>query len=431
MRYLLTIFFVFALSGCASLKITDRDRQFQLARAEPLFGRKLDHCLNNPAVLFEVIERSSSTVEQKSLSDQNDRNELRNYGEGFVNCGAVVDLLVPIVRAVDENKTINVPVVQNIRDEYRRDEIIEALIAISNRKCGDYAAYLKTHDGQVNSSLSILALLTGSLGTVVGGEGAAQALSGSSAFFTGSRSALNETWFSSQTIHVLAAGFEKARERELRNIRNRQACPMEHYGTMAGIGDAINYHRSCSLLTGLSEAAEAIERADQPGMDTLRRQLVDLQSIRAQAKGLDDFVKITNTEEEQSLITSVGEATKLQASALARLEELEDNLDELREAQRIGGDAAGHGTAEQIEGLQADVESARTFVSDQTTLVTEARDKLTTYYAQRDAAVQQQTQAAGDSGELQGSQSQKTVCPYTGKPKSIIPASSSGARSTN
>ena len=421
MRFFLLLL-VMALGGCASLNLTDRDRQFQLARAESLFGARLDHCLNDPAVLFAII-RNSTGAASTGAADADAADEESDAlaasqlpATKAANCNEVVAMLTPIVRAVDKEGSMNVTEVISIQNRYRRNEVIDALVAISNRKCGDYSAYLKTHDAQTNSSLSILALLNGGLGSVVGGEGAAQALSGTSAFFTGSRSALNETWFSNQTIHVLTAGFEKVRERQLREIRNKQACGLDNYGSMAGIGDALQYHRSCSLLAGLTEAAAAIDRADQPGMDTLRRQLADLQSIRAQAQGLGDFNSLGDSRQELELISVRNDASRRRDDATKIVNGLQDRLNDLRDEQTRGADIGERDISTEITSVQADITREQAVLATRNTELSAAQTALNSYMVARENRNNEQAQQRTQPGQLQGSQSELAVCPYTGQP---------------
>jgi len=168
-------------------------------------------------------------------------------------------------------------------DEAQRNEIIDALIASSNRKCTRYVALLKNADGAMNSALSVGSIVTGGVGSFVGGAAAAKALAGTAAILGGSRAAINEAYLSNQTIQVLAAAFEKARREQRQVITNRQACPVRQYTLMHGIEDAFQYHNSCSLVFGLSETAKSIERSENPGLDVMRKQFAEIANLRRQA----------------------------------------------------------------------------------------------------------------------------------------------------
>ena len=262
------------LSGCESILNED----LRLASAEPLFGRDLDQCMDDPEFVFSLLSRKTgqpAILEGSKVGLKRDRSGT----PGAINCNPLRTLLHEYLFASEDTQVLN----GSRSPKEQRNELIQALVGISNRKCGRYSAHIKTFDGQTNSWLSFLSIATGGVGSVVDGAQAARILSGASGIATGTRVAVNDAWFSNQTIQVLVAGYEKERNNKLRDIHHRQSCPIDLYPTMAGIADAIQYHGSCSLITGLAAAAQAIERSDQPGVEVMRRQLADLASIRTEA----------------------------------------------------------------------------------------------------------------------------------------------------
>lgn len=383
------------VSGCTNIG----NERVKLAQAEPLFGADTDKCLDNPFFVL-AVSSTGPIPSDMPLQCKNLIVELRSYG--FANY---------LADGIPESRGL----------QWRRNEVIDGLVALSNRKCGNYSAELKTFDGQTNSALSILAILTGGLGGVVGGEGAAQALSTGSAIFSGSRSALNEAWFSSQTIQVLVAGYEKTRLDQLRAITNRQACPIDRYTLMDGFGDALQYHASCSLITGLAAAAQAIERSDQPGVDVLRRQLADLTSIRAQANQLVSASFTTNPLagtaqiERRNLALGALDAAKVEVrraeAELAKVIQTVDNeirptinpfdLDALTTA--INKDPRVVKAIQELASAKADVVDAdNSLTAEQTKLdqlIAKDEEKLSANKANRI--------------ELQRSYAEVAVCPFT------------------
>ena len=405
LRYFVLALCVF-LPGCASLGLSDQQRQFQLAHAEPLFGKVLDRCLDDPAVLLAALQNPGA--EEPATPTRSIR-----LPEG---CEDLVEQIRPAVRESAASGSFDNPQMQAL-STYRRNELIDALIAISNRKCSDYAAYLKTHDGQTNASLGILAILTGGVGSIVGDLGTSQVFSGASAALTGSRSALNETWFSNQTIHVLVAGFDKVRERELRSISNKKACPVQHYGVMAGVGDALRYHGACSLLAGLAEAAEAIERSDDPGFETMRRQLADLEAIRAQAYRFTDAPIFGGSPVEIELSATLQFATaerdKVKGDAEAAWEAYRGLIDpKKKQPENLD--------AEQLETLKAqnkeEAERLDAILDQKENAVTEAQDALAAFRTKQTQETAQKVDARKRAGSLTGTESQISICPFTGEP---------------
>lgn len=267
----------FALGGCQSLFSHD----MRLASAEPLFGQHLDICLDDPGFMIGLMARGSAAAATEPSPPIMDCEGLKDLFQAYLFNSQGTDVLNDGISPTD-----------------RRNEVVQALVGISNRKCGRYSAHIKTFDGQSNSILSTLAIATGGLGGIATSKGAARLLAGTSAIASGSRVAVNDAWFSNQTIQVLVAGYEKERSMQLRAMQQRQMCPIEYYPTMAGIADAMQYHASCSLIIGLSAAAQAIERSDQPGIDIVRRQLTEVAAIRRQAE-----LVVTGLAETNSPIT--------------------------------------------------------------------------------------------------------------------------------
>lgn len=384
------------LGGCAAAGIGENGRNFKLSQAEPLFGTKLDKCLDDPATLLGIASTDKNII--------------------AADCEALANELRPVIYQIADSGSFDVERL-NRYDKLRRNEIIDALVAVSNRKCSDYAAFLKTHDGQANASLSILSILTGGLGGFIGGADTAKALSGSSSILSGSRAALNDTWFSNQTIHVLVSGFEKVRERDLREITNRKDCQVEQYSVMAGVGDALKYHGACSLLTGLSEAAQAIDRADQPGLETMRRQLSDLQSISAQASQLINASYSFDPVREAPLRQSVNVALQLLNEERGAVNAARDRLDRLRtEAAAALDDEAKAAFAEDIDSLQAEVAGREATVARYAASYQQSQAKLDEFLAADVEARQKKGSLQESGGNPVGSKSNVAICPFTGMP---------------
>lgn len=286
------------LAGCVESPFA-KPGSPMLARAEPLFGKDLDQCLDDPRVLLAVTSPGSETDNFqggcKDLVETLAGYDFANVESAFAKSAVSRSASAHSTQSRTDGRGANTTSTAETDVEYfrppaeyarRRNEVVDALVAVSNRKCGRYAAMLKSFDGTSGSVLSVLSILSGGIGAIATSERAARLFSGGSAILGGSRAAVNETWFSNQTIHVLVAAFEKARERQQREITNRQFCPVDVYTVMDGVGDAMNYHASCSILVGLAETSSAVERSDQPGLEAMRRQLADLASIRRQADNL-------------------------------------------------------------------------------------------------------------------------------------------------
>lgn len=263
----LAIVTIFFLSSCAGsgagplgLGAVIGDRN--LASAEPLFSENEEKCLDSADQLLSLIYGPDARDGELGASPCKQMRTTMRY---IIGDGAGSPNLTP--RYTDA----------------QRNEIIDALIASSNRKCTRYLALLKNADGAMNSTLSIGAIISGGLGSFLGGAETAKALAGTSSILSGSRAAINESYLSNQTIQVLAAAFEKGRREQRKVITNRQACPIGQYTLMRGIEDALQYHNSCSLVFGLAETAKSIERSENPGLEVMRQSFADLANFKRQA----------------------------------------------------------------------------------------------------------------------------------------------------
>jgi hypothetical protein len=278
------------LSGCAGggagpLGIGAIMGDRNLAAAEPLFSKEEQSCVGSADELIGLVfAKPAKDADDYDRGDVGNRKKLKHKA-ACARIRANFEFFLPKAKA-DENA----PPVYNTM---QRNEIIDAMIASSNRKCTRYSALLKNADGAMNAGLSVGAILTGGLGSIVGGINTAKALAGTSSILSGSRAALNDTYLSNQTIHVLTAAFDKARRAQRRTITNRQACPIEQYSLMRGIEDAFAYHQSCSLVSGLAETALSIERSENPGLAQMRLQFSEIANLRRQAAEFSKDVSIT------------------------------------------------------------------------------------------------------------------------------------------
>lgn len=328
-----------------------------LAAAEPLFSKAEEGCVGSADQLLALVygpkTTNSSTGSKTDFNCEEVRKSIR-YALGVTS---------------DD-------IVRPKYDDMQRNEIMDAMLATSNRKCTRYTALLKNADGAMNSGLSVGAILTGGLGSFVGGPAAAKALSGTASILSGSRAALNDVYLSNQTIQVLAAAFEKARRDQRRILTNRQACSVTQYTLMHAMEDAFAYHNSCSLVVGLAEAARSIERSENPGLDAMRSNFAALANLRRQAQEFGGDAPITainpiptppSLEKVQAAYVSLQNAKKnFEAADKARAEpEANFNKGKLDLAN-------GRITEDQLKNLEDKAKDAGQAANKARTLVAEA-----------------------------------------------------------
>ena len=190
-----------ATGGCAAnhagpLGINGLFGRADLAAAEPLFGKEEDKCLDSPTAMLEL---EHALRDQKHRIDYVSCNSVPVYsGLERSNRSDVSEVKAkregrPAGFAIEVHTAARIPALPHEREVTHRNEVIDSMVAASDRKCSRYTALIKNADGAVNGGLSALAILTGGLGAFVGGPAAAKALSGTASILTGTRAALDET----------------------------------------------------------------------------------------------------------------------------------------------------------------------------------------------------------------------------------------------
>lgn len=167
------------------------------------------------------------------------------------------------------------------KDRYgkvQRNEVVDGLMAASDRKCGRYIAFLQQYDGNVNSTFGIAALSTAALAAIATG-GTAQALAAASSIAGGSRNTLNQSHFNNQTIGVLANAFETVRKEQREKIAELQNKSPADYTLMRGVQDVTRYHANCSIVVGLKAAQRAVEEADSPSISSMQKMAEQLEKL--------------------------------------------------------------------------------------------------------------------------------------------------------
>lgn len=276
----------------------------------------------DPATADQFVAQAKATA-KSALTTYLANNNPINKTAYQSALGALIDVRKSV------NKTVPSKMVNYSQVE--RDVIVDGLIASSNMKCKNYVSLIKNTDGALNAGLSVGAIITGGLGTVLGGVNTARALSGASSILSGSRSAINETYVSNQTIHVLTAAFTNRRDKQRQKMVNRQACSIEKYSVMRGLEDAYNYHSSCSIVAGLEEAALTVERSRNPGMEELGRQMFLLANVREQAQAIGtDTPPLAFQSVEAANLDNLTEANTNLKTGVSDLDILETALSGLK-----------------------------------------------------------------------------------------------------
>lgn len=252
-----------ATPGGGPLGIVAFDPDQHVSSAEPLFGKGDATCLDDPTFLLTLYSPTGSDGPQTLIC-----HKMRQ----------AIGAALPVM---------STPTLPNV-DRYtsqQRNEVIDALMAASDRKCGRYIAFLQQYDANVNSTFGIATQAAATLAAIATG-GTAQALAAAAGIAGGTRNTLNQSHFNNQTIGVLANAFENGRSVQRTEISALQSLPPGQYTLMRGIQDATRYHSNCSIVVGLKEAQRSVEEAHSPSLSTMTTFLTNLQKVRGQMDAL-------------------------------------------------------------------------------------------------------------------------------------------------
>jgi len=165
-------------------------------------------------------------------------------------------------------------------DELYRNRVQERILAASDQRCGEYKQFLKNFDSQTNFMWGSLTTAAGAAGAILSGGTATRVASGLAALFSGVRAESNNAFFSNLAIHVITSGFEAKRRIIYGDLLKNRKLGITEYPVERAVKDAVFYHENCSLIAGLEEAAESIQRASDPGLQAVSRVLDEVNAIQ-------------------------------------------------------------------------------------------------------------------------------------------------------
>lgn len=173
----------------------------------------------------------------------------------------------------------------------RRNRVQDRIIASSNQRCSVYKRFLKRIDMANNSILGSVTTVAAGLGSIFTHAATVRALAGSAAIASGLRGNFNEGFLQQKTIQLVTKGIESRRQVIYDSIlkkRQQSANDIKQYNVEKAVADAIMYHDACSLVTGLEEALLNQERAENPGLNELKRTLDRLRNMGLYPTGTAD-----------------------------------------------------------------------------------------------------------------------------------------------
>ena len=216
-----------------------------------------------------ILDDSVETINLTKLMSFGDDNqpEIKDWDAAFAAFNKKADSL-PGPDKIDQQKKL-------------RNEVQDRIVAASNQRCGQYKNFLKQFDSETNTILGGLATAVGGAGAIFTPANTARALSGIAAIFSGWRAEVSADFFNNLTIQVVTKGIE-ARRKEIHDqmLTDRKDADLSQYSVQRAVGDAAVYHYNCSLIAGLEQAAQSIERAENPGLSNINKAVDTLVEIQ-------------------------------------------------------------------------------------------------------------------------------------------------------
>jgi hypothetical protein len=157
----------------------------------------------------------------------------------------------------------------------RRNRVQARLLAASASACGKFEERLNYIQANTNMVAGIATTAAAGAGAIVTNEVTARILSGVGAVIAGSRAEFNADFFYREAVPVVVKAINASRRNFRRNIiALHRAEGITDYTLWDAIADAFRYNQKCSLVAGLSHLETAVTLAENPGLDTLNRALI-------------------------------------------------------------------------------------------------------------------------------------------------------------
>jgi hypothetical protein len=124
-------------------------------------------------------------------------------------------------------------------------------------------------------------------------------LSGFGALSSGLQANYNNEYYSNLSLAVIVRGIESRRSQLRDKLQAKHGQAYDSFDIAAAVGEAVRYDASCSLINGLEQADEALQRLDNPSMDAVNRVLYKSKLSRALAstddKAAKEFLAFSDT----------------------------------------------------------------------------------------------------------------------------------------
>ena len=145
---------------------------------------------------------------------------------------------------------------------YRRNELQDRILAASNQRCGSYLRMIVSVKSHSQVGWGGLATLLSGAAAVITPANTAKSFAAGATIASGFNTLYNEAYFNNLAVNVIPAGIPKQREGILAQIEEKRKLPLPEYSVNRAIADALTYHSSCNIISGLEAAATATKLSD-------------------------------------------------------------------------------------------------------------------------------------------------------------------------
>lgn len=141
-----------------------------------------------------------------------------------------------------------------------RNRLQYYLLTKSDEVCIGHKSDILAMASTINSSLSGMTSLLGGLGSIVTGEAATRALSGSAAIFNAWQDNFNQNVYYNNFADAIVKQIDTQRKQVLQEIEPKKSQDLATYSPEAAVFDVVRYHNLCSFSEGVAALANQDKR---------------------------------------------------------------------------------------------------------------------------------------------------------------------------
>lgn len=141
-----------------------------------------------------------------------------------------------------------------------RNRLQDYLLTRSDETCIIHKSDIIAVSSTVNTSLTGLASLVGTIGSILTPESTTRALAGSAAMLTGLRDNVNQNVYYNNFADAIVKKIDEMRAQVRQEIVNKRGQEPEDYTPEAAVFDVVRYHNACSFSMGVAELSNSAKR---------------------------------------------------------------------------------------------------------------------------------------------------------------------------